>query len=82
MSGGPTLKMEFPHLRFSTLTTEAANRLNENDRSSTVELVDYTLATGHFLRHLAECWRRMQSARDNHALACNFAKYSPILKFF
>jgi len=23
-----------------------------------------------------------QSARDNHALACNFAKYSPVLKVF
>ena len=23
-----------------------------------------------------------ESARDNHVLACNFAKYSPILTFF
>jgi len=27
-------------------------------------------------------WPGVQSARDNHALACNFAKYSPILIFF
>jgi len=27
-------------------------------------------------------WPGAQSARDNHALACNFAKYSPILIFF
>jgi len=26
------------------------------------------------------CWLGAQSARDNHALACNFAKYSPINK--
>ena len=36
----------------------------------------------HFLRLLAVCWLGAQSAWDNHALACNFAKYSPILKFF
>jgi len=29
----------------------------------------------HFLRLLAVC---SPSARDNHVLACNFAKYSPI----
>jgi len=34
----------------------------------------------HFLRPLAVCWPGAQSARDNHALACNFAKYSPIKK--
>jgi len=35
----------------------------------------------HFLRLLAVCnvpWPRAQSARDNHDLACKFAKYSPI----
>jgi len=32
----------------------------------------------HFLRRLAVCWPGVQSARDNHALACNFGKYSPI----
>ena len=32
----------------------------------------------HFLRLLAVCWPGAQSTRDNHALACNFAKYSPI----
>jgi len=32
----------------------------------------------HFLRLLAVCWPGAQSACDNHALACNFAKYSPI----
>jgi len=32
----------------------------------------------HFLRLLAVCWPGAQSARDNHVLACNFAKYSPI----
>ena len=32
----------------------------------------------HFLRRLAVCWPGVQSAPDNHGLACNFAKYSPI----
>jgi len=32
----------------------------------------------HFLRLLAVCWTGSQSARDNDALACNFAKYSPV----
>ena len=36
----------------------------------------------HFLRLLTVCWPGAQSASDNHALACNFAKYSPILKIF
>ena len=36
----------------------------------------------HFLRLLAVCWPGTQSAWDNHALACNFAKYTPILIFF
>ena len=36
----------------------------------------------HFLRLLAVCWPGVQSAWDNHALACNFAKYSPMLNFF
>ena len=35
----------------------------------------------HFLRLLAVCWPGAQSAWDNHALSCNFAKYSPILFF-
>jgi len=35
----------------------------------------------HFLRRLAVCWPDAQSARDNHILACNSAKYSPILTF-
>ena len=34
----------------------------------------------HFLRVLAVCWPGMQSAWDNHALACNYAKYSQTLK--
>jgi len=34
----------------------------------------------HFLRLLAVFWPGVQSARDNHALACSFAKYSPIFK--
>jgi len=34
------------------------------------------------LRLLAVWWPGVQSARDNHILACNFAKYSPILKMF
>ena len=29
----------------------------------------------HFLRLLAVCWPGVQSAWDNHALVCNFAKY-------
>jgi len=33
-------------------------------------------------RLLALWWPGAQSARDNHVLACNFAKYSPILIFF
>ena len=32
----------------------------------------------HFLRLLAVCWPGAQSARDNHVLACNLAKYSSI----
>ena len=36
----------------------------------------------HFLCLLAMCWPGAQSAWDNHALACNFAKYSPILILF
>jgi len=32
----------------------------------------------HFLRLLAVCWPDAQSAWDNHVLACNFAKCSPI----
>ena len=36
----------------------------------------------HFLRLLAVWWPDTQSARDNYLLACNFAKYSPILIFF
>jgi len=36
-------------------------------------LVDY-------FRLLAVWWPRTQSAPDNHLLAFNFAKYSPILK--
>ena len=35
----------------------------------------------HFLCLLAVCWPSAQSARDNHVLACNFAKYSPIINF-
>ena len=34
------------------------------------------------LRLLAVCWPGAQSARDNHALACNFVIYSPTLIFF
>jgi len=36
----------------------------------------------HFLRLLAVCWSDTQNARDNHVLACNFPKYSPIVIFF
>jgi len=36
----------------------------------------------HFLRLLAVSWPGAQDARDNYALACSFAKYSPILKLF
>ena len=36
----------------------------------------------HFLRLFVLCWPGAQSAGDNHALPCNFAKYSPILKCF
>jgi len=34
----------------------------------------------YFLRLLALSWPGVQSARDNHVLACNFAKYSLIKK--
>ena len=36
----------------------------------------------HFVRllHFVVCWSGAQSAWDNHALACNFVKYSPIKK--
>jgi len=36
----------------------------------------------HFLRLLAVWWPGAQSEPDNYVLACNFAKYSPILKQF
>ena len=36
----------------------------------------------HFLRLIAMFWPSTQSERDKHVLACNFAKYSPIKKFF
>jgi len=36
----------------------------------------------HFFRLLAVFWPSTQSSRDSHVLACNFAKYSPILKIF
>ena len=36
----------------------------------------------HFLRLLAVCWPGAQSALDNHTLACNFARYSPIINIF
>jgi len=36
----------------------------------------------HFLRLLAVWWPDTQSARDNYVVACNSAKYSPILIFF
>jgi len=36
----------------------------------------------HFLHLIAVCWPSAQSAWDNHALACNFAKYSPVKTFF
>ena len=36
----------------------------------------------HFHCLLAVCWPGALSAWDNHALACNFTKYSPIKKFF
>jgi len=35
----------------------------------------------HFLRLSAVCWPGAQSVCDNHALTCNFAKYSPIKCF-
>jgi len=34
-----------------------------------------------FHRLLAAWWLGAESAQDNHVLACNFAKYSPILIF-
>ena len=36
----------------------------------------------HFLRLLAVWWPDAQSTRDDHLLACNFAKYLSILIFF
>ena len=36
----------------------------------------------HFLRLVAVWWPAAQSARDNHLLPCNFAKYSPIKQKF
>ena len=34
----------------------------------------------HFARLANTLLKDEESARDNHVLACNFAKYSPILK--
>ena len=36
----------------------------------------------HFLRLVAVSWPGAQTARDNHLLACNFAKYSAILNTY
>jgi len=36
----------------------------------------------HFLNLLEVWWPGTQSARDNHVLACKFAKYLPIKNFF
>ena len=36
----------------------------------------------HFLRLLAAWWPGTQTARNNHLLACNFAKYLPIFLIF
>jgi len=36
----------------------------------------------HVLRLSAVWWPGLQSAQDNHLLACNFAKYSLILETF
>jgi len=32
----------------------------------------------HFFRLSAVCWSGVQRVRDDHALACNFTKYSSI----
>jgi len=36
----------------------------------------------HFVSLANTLLKDEKSARDNHVLACNFAKYSPILKYF
>jgi len=36
----------------------------------------------HFARLACTLLKDEESAGDNHVLACNFAKYSPILIFF
>jgi len=36
----------------------------------------------HFARLVNTLLKDEESARENHALACNIAKYSPILEFF
>jgi len=36
----------------------------------------------HFARLANILLNDEESARDNHVFACNFAKYSPILKYF
>jgi len=36
----------------------------------------------HFVRLTTTLLKDEESARDNNVLACNFAKYSPILHFF
>ena len=36
----------------------------------------------HFARLANTLLKDKESARDNHVFACNFAKYSPIKKFF
>jgi len=35
----------------------------------------------HFVRLATKLVKDEESERDNHVLACNFARYSPILKF-
>jgi len=58
--------------------------LNDATKSFIAESVSYFISSVNIWqshkqeRLLAVCWPGAHSTRDNRALACNFAKYSPI----
>jgi len=61
-----------------TPITYLAHPAVETARRAICSLVLYV----HFVRLATTLLKDEESARDYHVLACNFAKYSPILKKF
>ena len=58
-----------------SLLLSLSEKKSVNIRQSYKQKRDFIV---HFLRLLAVCWPGAQSAWNNHALACNLAKYSRI----